>query len=135
LGALVQRRPCSHGVPNPWPARGPRRGPAGGAGRKQATGAVGLLLLHRGETLSTDRLIDDLWGERPPAKAAKAGQVRISRLRKALAGEQRDSADMVATRGHGYELELDPERLDAHRFERLVAAGGTELGLVAAVTV
>ena len=36
---------------------------------------------------ATDRLIDELWGERPPANAAKTVQMQISRLRKALAGE------------------------------------------------
>ena len=87
-----------------------------------------MLLLHANETLSTDRLIDELWGERPPATAAKTVQVYISRLRKALAdAEGSGSAGVVATREHGYELELDPERLDAHRFERLVAEGSSEL--------
>ena len=85
-------------------------------------------MLHANETLSTDRLIDELWGERPPATAAKTVQVYISRLRKALAGaEGNGSAGVIATREHGYELELDPERLDAHRFERLVAEGSSEL--------
>ena len=44
-----------------------------------------LLLLHVNETLSIDRLVDDLWGERPPAGAGKTLYVQISRLRKALA--------------------------------------------------
>jgi DNA-binding SARP family transcriptional activator len=89
---------------------------------------LALLVLHANETLSTDRLIDELWGERPPAAAAKTVQVHISRLRKTLAGGQRDGlAAAVATREHGYELRLDPERLDAHRFERLLAEGRSEL--------
>ena len=90
---------------------------------------LGLLLLHPNETLSTDRLIDELWGERPPSSAAKAVQVRVSRLRKALAGEDGNgSADLVVTRERGYELKLDPERVDSRRFERLVAEGHSELG-------
>ena len=89
---------------------------------------LALLLLHANETLSTDRLIDELWGERPPANAAKTVQMQISRLRKALAGEAGNgSADVVVTREGGYELTLDPERLDSHRFERLVAEGRSEL--------
>jgi DNA-binding SARP family transcriptional activator/predicted ATPase len=93
-----------------------------GGSKQRALLAV--FLLHRGETLSTDRLIDELWGERPPAGAAKAVQVAISRLRKALAGgEGGDPDGVVVTRGRGYELELDPERLDAHRFERLLEEG------------
>jgi DNA-binding SARP family transcriptional activator len=89
---------------------------------------LALLLLHANETLSTDRLIDELWAERPPAAAAKTVQMQISRLRKALAGEAGScSAGEVVTRERGYELVLDPERLDSHRFERLVAEGRSEL--------
>ena len=47
---------------------------------------LALLVLHANEPLSTDRLIDALWAERPPATAAKTVQVHVSRLRKALAG-------------------------------------------------
>jgi DNA-binding SARP family transcriptional activator len=100
---------------------GRQRVALGGSKRRAV---LALLLLHAGETLSTDRMIDDLWGEHPPAAAAKTLQVHISRLRKALGG---GSADVVVTRGHGYELRLDPEHLDARRFERLVAEGRTQL--------
>jgi DNA-binding SARP family transcriptional activator len=89
---------------------------------------LALFVLHRGETLTTDRLIDELWGERAPATAAKTVQVYVSRLRKALAGrEASERAGLIATREHGYVLELDPERIDAYRFERLVAEGRNEL--------
>ena len=89
---------------------------------------LALLLLHPNETLATDRLIDELWGERPPARAAKTVQMQISRLRKALAGETGARSDgVVVTRERGYELRLDPDRVDAHRFERLVAEGRSEL--------
>jgi DNA-binding SARP family transcriptional activator/tetratricopeptide (TPR) repeat protein len=97
------------------------------AGDKQRA-LLALFLLHPNETLSSDRLIDELWGEHPPATAAKTLQVHISRLRKALAGAEDDgSADLVVTREHGYELALDPECLDAHRFQELVGRGRTEL--------
>ena len=97
-----------------------------GGSRLRALLAV--LLLHANETVTSDRLIDDLWGERPPAGAARAVQVQISRLRKALASEAADGLDsVVVTRERGYELRLDPEHIDAHRFERLVAAGRSEL--------
>jgi DNA-binding SARP family transcriptional activator len=88
---------------------------------------LALLLIHANETLTTDRLIDELWGERPPANAAKSVQVHVSRLRKALgAGSGSRPDGLVVTRERGYELELDPERLDAHCFERLVAEGRSE---------
>src|SRR5687768_4765417 len=54
------------------------------AGSKQRA-LLALLLLHGNETLSTGRLIDELWGEAPPATAAKTVYVHVSRLRKALA--------------------------------------------------
>jgi DNA-binding SARP family transcriptional activator len=89
---------------------------------------LALLLLHANETLSIDRLIDELWGERPPANAAKTVQMQISRLRKALARERGNgSAGLLVTRQGGYELRLDSDRVDAHRFERLVAQGRGEL--------
>ncbi|UGS34019.1 AfsR/SARP family transcriptional regulator [Capillimicrobium parvum] len=84
---------------------------------------LALLLLHANETLSTERVIDELWGEQPPATAAKTVQMHVSRLRKALAAGAGAAADVVLTRERGYELRLDPERLDANRFERLVADG------------
>ena len=97
-------------------------------GRVKQRALLGLLLLHPNETLSTDRLIDELWGERPPASAANALHARVSRLRRALAGHNGSaSAELVVTRERGYELRLDPERLDSHRFERLVAEGRSEL--------
>ena len=98
-------------------------------GRAVAVGAseqralLALLLLHANEPVSSERLIDELWGEAPPATAAKSVQVHVSRLRKALA----NGGDVVVTREHGYELVLDPEHLDARRFERLVDEGATEL--------
>ena len=87
-----------------------------------------MLLLHANETLSTDRLIDELWGEHPPATAAKTVQVHVvSPAQGAGGGAGNGAADAVVTREHGYELRLDPDRLDAHRFERLVAEGRSEL--------
>jgi DNA-binding SARP family transcriptional activator len=97
-----------------------------GGSRQRAL--LALLLLHANETLSTDRLIDELWGERPPANAAKTVQMQIFRLRRALASEAGNaSAGLVVTRERGYELTLDAERLDSQRFERLVAEGRSEL--------
>ena len=98
-----------------------------GGSRQRALLAV--FLLHANETLSTDRLIDELWGERPPTTAGKTVQVRISRLRKALTAGSDDSGGdgLLVTRDYGYELRLDPDRLDSHRFERLAAEGRREL--------
>ena len=97
------------------------------AGSKQRA-LLALLLLHANETLPVERLIDELWGEHPPTAAAKTLQVHVSRLRKALdAGAGNGAGAAIVTREHGYQLRLDPERLDAHHFERLVAEGRREL--------
>ena len=86
---------------------------------------LGLLLIHANETLSTERLADELWGDSAPASATKTVQVRVSRLRKALGEAGRP--ELLVTRQHGYELQVDPERIDARRFERLVEEGRAEL--------
>ncbi len=80
-----------------------------------------MLLIHRGEVLSTDRLIDELWGEQAPSSAIKIVQGYISQLRKALGD------DVILTRGHGYLLAVESERVDACRFEALVAGGQSAL--------
>ena len=89
------------------------------AGRQ--TRLMSCLLLSAGEVVSRDRLIDALWGERPPASAGNALQVLVHRLR-GLLGEER-----IATVGTGYRLELRSGELDLDRFERLVVRGRTEL--------
>jgi len=76
---------------------------------------LAILLLHIGQVVSTERLIDELWGESPPATVAKSIQAYVSRLRKQI-GEHR-----LLTRSPGYILLLDPPELDLARFEQLVA--------------
>jgi DNA-binding SARP family transcriptional activator len=80
---------------------------------------LAILLLHRGEVVSTDRLSDELWGERPPASAAKTVQAYVSNLRRALGD------GLLVTRGHGYLLRTARGQLDVDRFEALVDAGRT----------
>ena len=86
---------------------------------------LALLLVHANQTLTSERLIDELWGESPPANAPKTLQVHISRLRKALASDA--VGGPLFTREGGYQLELDTDRLDSHRFEALAAEGRSEL--------
>jgi DNA-binding SARP family transcriptional activator len=74
---------------------------------------LALLLLRANEVVATDTLIDRLWGERPPATAAKVLQVQVWRLRKALGGEA------LATRAPGYVLRVDAGDFDLARFEQL----------------
>ena len=57
---------------------------SGSLGAAKQRALLAALLMQAGETLSTERLVDALWGERPPATAVKALQVYVSQLRKAL---------------------------------------------------
>jgi DNA-binding SARP family transcriptional activator len=84
-----------------------------GGSRQRAL--LALLLTHANEVVSTDRLIDELWGARPPTTAPNALQYHISRLRKALGHE-----DAIVTRRPGYLIRVEPDELDRLRFERLV---------------
>jgi YVTN family beta-propeller protein len=78
---------------------------------------LALLLLNANHVVSRDRLIDDLWGERPPETVVQALQVYVSRLRKLL------PAETLLTRPPGYLLAIAPDELDLHRFEGLLAEG------------
>jgi DNA-binding SARP family transcriptional activator/class 3 adenylate cyclase len=84
---------------------------------------LAILVLHRNEVVSTDRLIDEMWGEDPPATALHTVQVFVSRLRRmlGLAGNR------LVTRPPGYVLEIDADEIDAERCERLYARARTAL--------
>ena len=88
---------------------------------------LAMLALEAGSTVSVERLIDGLWGDDPPATAAKLVQLYVSHLRKAMAGCADDGA--IATRGGGYELRVGRHRVDAARFERLLAQGAAREAL------
>lgn len=87
-----------------------------------------VLLLHRGEVVSTDRLIDALWGERASPTAAKTVHVYMSRLRMALGD------GLLVTRGRGYVLQAGPGQTDVDRFEGLAARGREALARGDALT-
>ncbi|MGW5685527.1 BTAD domain-containing putative transcriptional regulator [Nonomuraea sp. NPDC003754] len=79
------------------------------------------LLAHEGRVVPADRLIDDLWGDTPPADAQAALQTRVWHLRRALNGAEPGARDLVVSRPPGYLLHA-PE-LDATRFQDLLADG------------
>src|SRR5919108_5426075 len=85
-------------------------------GAKQRA-VLAMLGLEANRTVSADHLIEGLWGEHPPASAAKMLQNYVWRLRTVL-GE--DANAEILTRGRGYELRIDPDSLDVRRFERLL---------------
>jgi DNA-binding SARP family transcriptional activator len=76
------------------------------------------VLLVAGDVVSSDRLIDALWGDAPLADPAAALRSQLARLRRVLGPAARD---LVAV-GGGYRLRVEPGQVDAARFEDLVAA-------------
>ena len=96
-------------------------------GRRAALGSerqrtiLGVLLAAGGEVVSTHRLIDGVWGARPPASAHKSLQSHVSRLRRTLASVAGGRGDALLTAVDGYRVDLATCELDATRFEGLVA--------------
>ncbi len=97
-------------------------------GGRQQRLVLAMLLLHRNEVVSLDRLADVVWGEQAPAGAAKNIQIHISRLRKALqakavSGGSQSGKAVVRTLANGYVLDVAPSDLDVDRFQRLLEQG------------
>ena len=82
-------------------------------GRNQRA-VLALLLLRANQPVSTERLVDQLWGEHPPRTATTSLQNTVVQLRKLL------GPGLLLTRPNGYVLELDADQLDLTRFERMV---------------
>ena len=78
-------------------------------GRRQRT-LLAFLLLNGNSVVSSERIVDAVWGEHPPATARNALQVGVHGIRKALGSER------VITQGAGYRLALEPDELDLERF-------------------
>ena len=86
-------------------------------GGSQQRLVLALLLLSSPEPISAERLIDEVWGERPPASAQHAVQVYVSEIRKLLRSSEEVA---VHTTPAGYAIDVAPELIDARRFERLL---------------
>lgn len=74
------------------------------------------LVLHVGRTVSSEVLADALWGGAPPRSERKALQTHVFRLRSAV------GSTLLRTHGTGYAVDVDPDAIDAVRFERSIAA-------------
>jgi predicted ATPase/DNA-binding SARP family transcriptional activator len=88
--------------------------------RPKQRALLALLLLRANEVVSTDELIEALWGPAPPETAPNALQGHVSALRKLL------GPDAIDTRPPGYALRVEPERTDLGRAEALVEEGHAE---------
>ncbi|MDH6567111.1 DNA-binding SARP family transcriptional activator/uncharacterized protein HemY [Streptomyces sp. SAI-117] len=97
---------------------GNRRAPLGGV---RPLAVLSALVVHLGEVLSTERLVDCVWDEQAPATASALVATHVSAVRRALArvGE----AEVIRTRPPGYVADLDASQVDARRFEELLASG------------
>lgn len=89
------------------------------AGAKERA-VLAYLLLHAGQAVPADRLIDELWGDEPPDAARNSLQVRVSTLRRTL------GRDRIISSPDGYLIQVDPGELDLLRFEELTARGGRD---------
>src|SRR6516165_896660 len=90
-------------------------------GPRRQRALLALLVLHANQVVAGERLIDELWGEAPPASAANMIQVYVSRLRKAL------GPGVLLTQPPGYVLQVGEGQLDSARFATLLAAAGDAL--------
>ena len=80
-----------------------------------------MLALRPSQLVPASQLIDGLWADQAPARAANALQALVSRLRRAL------PEAVIESRPAGYQLKLDPQSTDIVRFEELAAAGRAQL--------
>jgi DNA-binding SARP family transcriptional activator/basic membrane lipoprotein Med (substrate-binding protein (PBP1-ABC) superfamily) len=85
-------------------------------GGRQQRAVLATLVLQANRIVSADALVDALWGERPPESAVNTVQGYVSRLRKLIATED----VVIAHTPPGYVLRIDPDRVDAKRFERFL---------------
>ena len=88
-----------------------------GSGKQLALVAV--LLLNANEAVSTDQLVDELWGESPPPTAPKIVRNYVSVLRREL-------GDRLVTKPPGYLLRVEEGELDSERLERAIRRGDAE---------
>ena len=94
-------------------------------GGSQPRTVLAMLLVAGGRVVPAESIIDALWGDRPPASAAGTLQSYVSRLRRALApsGARGEGGRIIVWDPPGYRIAVDPDAVDAHRFERLADAG------------
>ncbi|MEA2704835.1 MAG: hypothetical protein QOD63_2780, partial [Actinomycetota bacterium] len=98
-------------------------------GRPKQRALLALLLISANRVEPLERLVELLWGEHAPSRAAGALQAYVSNLRRALEPQRaaRAQAQVLVTQPPGYRLIVGPGQLDAARFEELAAEGHLHL--------
>jgi DNA-binding SARP family transcriptional activator len=93
----------------------------------KARQVLALLLLRANQVVSTDALIEELWGERPPRSAVNTAQTYIYQLRRMFQRMSANTDDGVAivTSAPGYRLRVRQDQWDVDRFLRLSEQGRT----------
>lgn len=81
---------------------------------------LAMLLLHADQVVPAERLVDAIWGDRPPRDARNQLQACVSRLRKLLAGDA-GAGGAIVTDPAGYRLRMGSHRLDLREFRRATA--------------
>ena len=93
-------------------------------GGRRRRGLLALLLLHAGEAVPAERVIEELWADEAATISAKTLHAHVSRLRAALgAGGDEAGAGRIVTTPGGYRVVLEAGELDLRRFEELCAEG------------
>ena len=89
---------------------------------------LALLLVARGQVVSVDRLVEDLWNGEPPPRAIGALQAYVSHLRRSLEPQRapRTPASVLVSEPPGYAVRLPTAAVDAWRFESLVRRAGDD---------
>lgn len=77
------------------------------------------LLAHHGQSISADRLIDDLWGEAVPGNPVNTLQTKVSQLRRTLELAEPGGRELIVHRPAGYLLQMPDDALDSGRFAAL----------------
>ncbi len=83
---------------------------------------MSVFAVHAGRPLPVEALIDRLWGDDPPAGARRAVHAHVARIRRALERSvgPGDGPTTLDRRSGGYVLDVQPDRIDVHRFRRLL---------------
>ncbi len=85
---------------------------------------LAMLLAEPGRPVSADRLVDALWGDRPPRNATGTLQARVSQLRKVLDDAEPGARRLIVARPPGYLLDVPPDAVDSGRFAALLVRAG-----------
>lgn len=90
-------------------------------GEPKVRALLAVLLADAGHVVTSDRLLDDLWGDNLPARPSAALQTKVWHLRRALEAAEPGGRSLIVSRAPGYLLDVPPEAVDAHRFAALAA--------------